>query len=124
MPGGHFAVRTPHSCTIGLFGIAKFETQMLSLPSTFADQGPGSPPPVEGEPGYSVPSGRNTVMLPPFAPPVCFAISLVKASSALPPLFATLPISSIDCGRSPCRAAQAVRHPHVALTVDPETAAA
>src|SRR5271155_4449851 len=95
MPGGHFAVRTPHSCTIGLFGIAKFETQMLSLPSTFADQGPGRPPPVKGEPGYSVPSGRNTVMLPPFAPPVCFAISLVKASSPLPPLVATFMIASI-----------------------------
>src|SRR5215469_13154276 len=62
--GGQFSVRTPQSCVIGLFSIAKLEIQTLSLPSTVAAQGPGSPSPTNGEPGYCVPSGRSTVTLP------------------------------------------------------------
>src|SRR5262249_13245653 len=64
IPGGQFSVRTPHNCVIGLFGAAKFETQTLSLPSMVAAQGPGRPPPLKGEPGYSLPSGLNKVTLP------------------------------------------------------------
>src|SRR5215831_366084 len=62
-PGGQFSVRTPHSSVIGLFGIVKLETQTLSLPSTTTAQGPGRPSPVNGEPGYCVPSGRSRVIL-------------------------------------------------------------
>ena len=43
-------MRTPHNCTIGLFGIAKLDIQTLSLPSTTTAHGPGRPPPVNGEP--------------------------------------------------------------------------
>src|SRR5262249_56218989 len=63
-PGGQFSVRTPQSWVIGLLGIAKLEIQTLSLPSTTTAQGPGRPPPVNGEPGYCVPSGRSRVTLP------------------------------------------------------------
>ena len=62
---------------IGLFGMAKLEIQTLSLPSTAAAQGPGRPPPVNGEPGYGVPSGRNSVTLPP-SPPFCLDIVFVR----------------------------------------------
>src|SRR5215472_1377665 len=78
-PGGQFSVRTPHSSVIGLFGAAKFEIQTLSLPSIAAAQGPGRPPPLKGEPGYSLPSGFNNVTLP--SPPRFFAIVRVKTSS-------------------------------------------
>ena len=74
MPGGQFSVRAPHSCTMGLLGIAKFEIQTLSLPSTTAAHGPGRPPPLKGEPGYGVPSGLSTVTLP--LPPFCSDIVL------------------------------------------------
>src|SRR5215467_12649345 len=63
-PGGQFSVRTPQSSVIGLLGIAKLEIQTLSLPSTTAAQGPGRPPPVNGEPRYCEPSGRSKVTLP------------------------------------------------------------
>jgi hypothetical protein len=49
-PGGQFSVRTPQSCVIGLLGIAKFEIQTLSFPSTTTAQGPGRPPAMNGEP--------------------------------------------------------------------------
>ena len=45
--------------------MAKLEIQTLSLPSTTTAHGPGRPPPVNGEPGYGVPSGRSSVTLPP-----------------------------------------------------------
>src|SRR5277367_3073590 len=77
MPGGQFSVFTPHSCTIGLLGMAKLEIQILSLPFTATAQGPGRPPPVNGEPGYWLPSGRNNVTLPPSAL-VCLAIARVN----------------------------------------------
>src|SRR5215472_12983431 len=74
MPGGQFSVRTPQSCTIGLFGIAKLETQTLSLPSTTTAHGPGRPPPLNGEPGNCVPSGLSNVTLP--LPPDCLDMVL------------------------------------------------
>src|SRR5215469_14419209 len=64
-PGGQFSVRTPQSCVMRASGAPKLETQTLSLPSIVATHGPDRPPPVNGEPGYSLPSGRNNVMLPP-----------------------------------------------------------
>jgi hypothetical protein len=76
-PGGQFSVRTPHSWTIGLLGEAKFEIQTLSLPSTTAAHGPGRPPPVTGEPGNWLPSGRSSVTLPPKRPPVCLEMIVV-----------------------------------------------
>src|SRR5271154_3251247 len=76
MLGGQFSVRAPHNCTIGLLGIAKLEIQTLSLPSTAAAHGPGRPPPLNGEPGNGVPSGRSTVTLP--LPPFCSDIVFVK----------------------------------------------
>src|SRR5271154_2097361 len=94
IPGGQFSVRTPHSSMIGLFGIAKLEIQTLSLPSTTAAQGPGRPPPVKGEPEYSLPSGRSSVMLPPFGPPCCLNMVRARYSSKSPPLFISLTISS------------------------------
>src|SRR5262250_3402105 len=83
MPGGQFSVRTPQSCTIGLWGIAKLEIQTLSLPSMTAAQGPGRPPPVNGEPGYWVPSGRSRVTLPslPFCWDMCFVMYSVADSN-------------------------------------------
>jgi hypothetical protein len=39
MPGGQFSVRKPQSCTIPADALAKFETQMLSFPSTEIAQG-------------------------------------------------------------------------------------
>src|SRR4029077_413447 len=94
MPGGQFSVRTPHSCTIGLLAPAKLEIQTLSLPSMVAAQGPGSPPPVKGEPGCSLPSGRSSVTLPPSRPPLCLNIARVSFSSALPPSFKVAIISA------------------------------
>src|SRR5215467_8903175 len=79
-PGGQFSVRTPHSSTIGLLGIAKLEIQTLSLPSTTTAQGPGRPPPVNGEPGYCVPSGRSRVTLPSL--PFCLDMCVVMYSVA------------------------------------------
>src|SRR5208283_869997 len=93
MPGGQFSAFTPHSCTIGLLGMAKLEIQILSLPSTATAQGPGRPPPVKGEPGYWLPSGRNSVTLPPSAL-VCLDIARVNTSSKLPPVLSAFPISS------------------------------
>src|SRR5262245_9745749 len=81
MPGGQFSVRTPQSCVIGLLGIAKLEIQTLSLPSTTTAHGPGRPPPVNGEPGYCVPSGRRRVTLP--SPPFCLDMVVVRYSVAL-----------------------------------------
>src|SRR6202000_2998616 len=60
-PGGQFSVRAPHSCTIGLLGMAKLEIQTLSFPSTATAHGPGRPPPLNGEPGKGVPSGFSSV---------------------------------------------------------------
>src|SRR5262245_59060871 len=80
MPGGQFSVRTPQSCVIGLFGIAKLEIQTLSLPSTTTAHGPGRPPPVNGDPAYCVPSGRSRVTLPSL--PFCLDMVLVKYSVA------------------------------------------
>src|SRR5262249_44108867 len=99
-PGGQFSVRTPQSSVIGLFGIAKLEIQTLSLPSTVAAHGPGSPPPVNGEPGYWLPSGRRSVTLPPDDPPVCLAMAFARISSPLPPIFRT---SSMWASTSPPR---------------------
>src|SRR5262247_3035685 len=79
-PGGQFSVRTPQSCVIGLLGIAKLEIQTLSLPSTTTAQGPGRPPPVNGEPGYCVPSGRKSVTLPSL--PSCLDMVVVRYSVA------------------------------------------
>src|SRR5262245_40725229 len=79
-PGGQFSVRTPQSCVIGLLGIAKLEIQTLSLPSTTTAQGPGRPPPVNGEPGYCVPSGRKSVTLPSL--PFCLDMVVVRYSVA------------------------------------------
>src|SRR5215475_10890591 len=79
-PGGQFSVRTPQSSVIGLLGIAKLEIQTLSLPSTTTAQGPGRPPPVNGEPGYCEPSGRSRVTLP--SPPFCLDMVLVMYSVA------------------------------------------
>src|SRR5271169_815913 len=92
MPGGQFSVRTPQSSTIGLFAPAKLEIQTLSLPSISAAQGPGRPP-TNGEPGYSVPSGRSSVTLPP--PVRCLNIARVSVSSALPPSFKVAIMSAI-----------------------------
>src|SRR5262249_24970618 len=75
-PGGQFSVRTPHSSTIGLDAIAKLETHTLSLPSTTTAQGPGNPPPLNGEPGKCVPSGRSSATLP--SPPFCSDIVFVR----------------------------------------------
>src|SRR5215475_5730526 len=80
MPGGQFSVRTPQSCVIGLLGIAKLEIQTLSLPSTTTAQGPGRPPPVNGEPGYCEPSGRSRVTLPSL--PFCLDMVVVRYSVA------------------------------------------
>src|SRR5262245_26898429 len=79
-PGGQFSVCTPQRQVIGLWGIAKLEIQTLSLPSTTTAQGPGSPPPVNGEPGYCVPSGRSSVTLP--SPPFCLHMCVVRYSVA------------------------------------------
>src|SRR5262249_18798423 len=79
-PGGQFSVRTPQSCVIGLLGIAKLEIQTLSLPSTTTAHGPGRPPPVNGEPGNWVPSGRSSVMLPSL--PFCLDMVVVRYSVA------------------------------------------
>src|SRR5499426_1241570 len=79
-PGGQFSVRTPQSSVMGLLGIAKLEIQTLSSPSTTTAQGPGRPPPVNGEPGYCVPSGRSRVTLP--SPPFCLDMVLVMYSVA------------------------------------------
>src|SRR5215468_5017204 len=79
-PGGQFSVRTPQSSVIGLLGIAKLEIQTLSLPSTTTAQGPGRPPPVNGEPGYCVPSGRSRVTLPSL--PFCLDMVVTKYSVA------------------------------------------
>jgi hypothetical protein len=73
-------VRTPHSCVIGLFGIAKLEIHTLSLPSTTTAHGPGIPPFPNGEPGNSLPSGLSNVMLP--ASPLCSDIIFVTYSAA------------------------------------------
>ena len=64
-PGGQCSVRKPHSSTIPADAVLKLEIQMLSLPSTEAAHGPTIPLPYTGEKDASVPSGRNTVMLPP-----------------------------------------------------------
>src|SRR5437868_12169511 len=95
MPGGQFSVRVPHNWVIGLVGAAKLETHTLSLPSIVATQGPGRPPPVNGEPGYWVPSGRNSVILPP-SRPVCLDICVVRVRSALAPIFKTAISSTIS----------------------------
>src|SRR5215468_4673242 len=79
-PGGQFCVRAPQSCVIGLLGIAKLEIQTLSLPSTTTAHGPGRPSPVNGEPGYCVPSGRSRVTLPSL--PLCSDMVLVRYSVA------------------------------------------
>src|SRR5262245_6020398 len=79
-PGGQFSVRTPQRCAIGPLGIAKLEIQTLSLPSTTTAQGPGRAPPVNGEPGYCVPSGRSRVTLPSL--PFCSDMVLVIYSVA------------------------------------------
>src|SRR5262249_11657872 len=65
---------------IGLLVIAKLEIQTLSLPSTTTAQGPGRPSPVNGEPGYCVPSGRSSVTLPSL--PLCSDMVLVRYSVA------------------------------------------
>src|SRR5215468_1788492 len=78
--GGQLSVRTQQSCVIGLLGIAKLEIQTLSLPSTTTSQGPGSPPPVNGEPGNCVPSGRSRVTLPSL--PFCLETVVVRYSVA------------------------------------------
>src|SRR5262250_1957031 len=87
-PEGQFSVRTPHSCVIGLLGIAKLEIQTLSLPSTTTAQGPGRPSPVNGEPGYCVPSGRSRVTLPSL--PFCLDMVLVRytVADSIPSSFA------------------------------------
>ena len=72
-------MRAPHSSTIGLLGIAKFEIQTLSLPSTATAHGPGRPPPMNGEPGYGVPSRpqqRDAAAVT--APPLCSDMVLVR----------------------------------------------
>src|SRR5215468_594250 len=79
-PGGQFSVRAPQRQVIGLWGIAKLEIQTLSLPSTTAAQGPGRPSPVNGEPGYCVPSGRSRVTLPSL--PFCLDMVVVRYSVA------------------------------------------
>jgi hypothetical protein len=68
----------------GLSGAAKFEIHTLSLSSTVTAHGPGRPPPVKGEPGYWLPSGRSNVTLPPSGRPFCFFIAraIVAASDA------------------------------------------
>src|SRR5262245_60531916 len=72
-PGGQFSVRTPQSCVIGLLGLAKLEIHTLSFPSTTTAHGPGSPPPLNGEPVNCVPSGLSNVTLP--LAPSCVDIS-------------------------------------------------
>src|SRR5215467_6922351 len=84
MPSGQFSVRTPQSCVIGLFGIAKLEIQTLSLPSTVTAHGPGRPPPLNGEPGYCDPSGLSRVTLPPSLE-VCSAIARASVGSGFSP---------------------------------------
>src|SRR5215471_19137884 len=79
-PGGQFSVRTPQRHVIGLLGIAKLEIQTLSLPSTATAQGPGRPPPVNGDPVYCPPSGRSRVTLPSL--PFCLDIVVTKYSVA------------------------------------------
>src|SRR5215472_17753751 len=97
-PGGQFSVRTPHSCVIGLFGIAKLEIQTLSLPSTTTAHGPGRPPAVNGEPGYCEPSGRSNDTLPP-SDAVCRDIARVRSGSGLPPVSAFSSNSAIRMAR-------------------------
>src|SRR5271157_3502121 len=78
-PGGQCSARAPHNSTIGLLGMAKLEIQTLSLPSTTTAHGPGRPALLNGEPGNCVPSGRNSVTLPPFmVPPCCSDIVFVR----------------------------------------------
>ena len=48
---------------------------------------------MNGEPGYSLPSGRSSVTLPPSRPPFCSNILCVSVSSKSPPVFITRPTS-------------------------------
>jgi hypothetical protein len=48
---------------------------------------------MNGEPGYSVPSGHSSVTLPPSGPPFCSNIVRVTFSSTSPPVFWTRPTS-------------------------------
>src|SRR6516164_3585833 len=82
MPGGQVSVRTPHKCAIWPDAPANCDTQTLSSPSTATAQGPGRLPPVNGEPGYSLPSGRNRETLPPSAPPCWVNIVLTRYASS------------------------------------------
>src|SRR5262245_21911834 len=79
-PGGQFSVRAPQRQVIGLLGIAKLEIQTVSFPSTATAQGPGRPPPVNGEPEDWVPSGRSRETLPSL--PFCFDMVVVRYSVA------------------------------------------
>src|SRR5262249_1609085 len=92
-PGGQVSVRAPQSSTIGLCAAAKLEIHTLSLPSTAAAHGPGRPPPVNGEPGYSLPSGRSNDTLPPPLSPLNMA--RVSTSSPLPPIFSVTSASPV-----------------------------
>src|ERR1035438_7248590 len=67
-PGGQCSVRKPHNSTIPADAVLRFDTQILSLPSTETAHGPEMPLPVIGEKDAWLPSGWNTVMLPPSGP--------------------------------------------------------
>ena len=67
-------MRTPHNSTIPADAVAKLDIQMLSLPSTDIAHGVAIPLPYTGEKDAWLPSGRNTVTLPPVScPGVCAA---------------------------------------------------
>src|SRR5271166_1047331 len=85
-PGGQCSVRKPHNSTIPADQLLKLGIQMLSLPSTEAVQGAARPLPDTGEKDASVPSARNTVMLPPDSyPGVCPAKAGISTLVALAP---------------------------------------
>ncbi len=64
---GNLLTRMPHSSTIGLLATRSWNPYVV-VPVHRTAQGPGRPPPLNGEPGYGEPSARSSVTLPPCAP--------------------------------------------------------
>ena len=103
---------------------------MLSLPSTEAAQGAAMPLPDTGEKDASVPSGRNTVMLPPDSyPGFCAAMAGISTLVARCSSVGVVVEVEFECGQHfrelQCplgRTAQFVCYPDVAQAVDGETA--
>ena len=117
-------MRTPQSCTIGLFAAAKLETQTLSLPSMVAAQGPGRPPPVKGDPGYAVhvrtQQSDATAIRPPCLLRHCAVISRRCSATSL---HGQDHVADYEQAVKPRHGiSEAGRHPNVALTVDAQSA--